>query len=635
MSERRTESILAAACFIAACVVGFVLAPLRGTWTDEAATIFAVGKPLMQVVSEIARHDVNPPGGYVVLWLWRQLGDSLVHLRSLSALLFGWCAVLTYWLGARFGRRVVGLLATLLFVATPLAQFLSAQARYPMLLTALVLASTLALVRLIERGDTKSIVVYAALAASAAYVHYFAVFFLVAHLVFLGVQRKQLASGKSVLYTLLLVFVLYAPWLPVLARQLIGREAAGGGEVVALPLLPALIAVYLTQGFHFWRLPSFWNETLGVAWPALPVVATLPFIGLVVLGLIDHRETGTYRRLLLVMAAVPFALFLAASLIFDMFAPHYFLPFLPFLCLLAAGGVVWLGSRQKIAAVVAATLTLIVAVGGIIELWQHPDEPENWRPIARVIDRYAGKGDAVLLPNLPARICYERYRTKPIDVYHVTMVRPGKQIVEAAMVGELLPVLQERYRRLWFVEYYASRFDPQGVIRRAAETTGGMSSVHALNADPRVSLHHWYLYQPFVAGGMSPLITFPDGPQHPQQLGEGWYASAGEAWWTADKAYAFLPAPDRDVEFVFEATVPLTLFADRPPVVTLQIGEQKIVADIDERGNVVVPPVEVPVGRWAAVSLTCDRTFVPDEHFDDRDTSRKCLFVQRLGWAER
>jgi hypothetical protein len=316
----------------------------------------------------------------------------------------------------------------------------------------------------------------------------------------------------------------------------------------------------------------------------------------------------------------------------DLFAPHYFLPFLPFLALLAADGARSLYRRTKAAAVMVGILTATVALGAVVEFWRHPDEPEGWRPVARAIDHAARAGDAVLLPNLAARLCYTLEKKDSLPVFHLTMVRPGQTVVTAEMVAEVLPLLGQRFRRVWYIDYYPARSDPTRAMERAARPPVGWVASSQIAADPRLSLKVWNLRDPFEVDGLSPLISFPDGPQHPSQLRAGWFPCGGDECWISGEVEAILP-PSNGAPLELLATVPVTLFGGRPPAVTVSMNGAPVETRIAADGRVVLgDAVDVGNDSAVAIKIQCDRTFVPDEIFHDGDRSRKCLLVRSLGW---
>lgn len=632
MNEQRTDSLLCLAFVLLGCAAGFALAGVRGTWTDEAATVFAVSKPLAQLWQAITQHDINPPGSYLLWGAWRLLGDSLAHLRALSGVLFGVTLALTYLLGKRLVNRPAGLLAATLLFLSPLALFLSAQVRYPMLLTALLLAASLALTELVSRGSKKAAVAWAILSVAVMYVHYFAAFVLLAHLVVIAVSWRGLPSRRLVWLAFIGMVLLFAPWLPVLVRQWLGRQAAAPGETVAFGHLLPLVFVYLTQGYHFWSLPSFWRELLAPGFNALPALMTLPMLTLAALGLFWRTEERFARRLLIGLALAPLAGYLLLSLGWPMFAPHYFLPFLPYLLLLVAAGLVYLWSKRRAAALALGLLVFLVPVGGSWEFLHQPDVPEGWRPIARAIAAAQGKGDAVVLPNLAARLCYRLHKVDSLPVYHWTMLELGQQVVNDNMVKNLLPMLRHEHRRLWVVQYYPGRFDPAGAVTRAALPDGGLQPSRRLAADPRVGLYLWYLREPFDQGGLSPRITFPDGPQHPFQLGDGWQPSDGDQWWIGAEAHAVLPFREAG-RLELDAYLPKTLFTDGVPQIELTMNGEPATVRVAEDGRVTVErTLPIAPAKWVAIRLRCDRTFVPDDIFHDGDRREKCLLVKQLGW---
>lgn len=633
MNDRRLEWIGSGLLFAAAVGLGLWQSAARGTWTDEAATIFAVGRPWGELWRTIVYHDVNPPGSYLVFSAWRRAGDSLFFLRSLSAVLFGLTAVLTL----RLGRRLIGRaawLAAALFLLSPLAQFYAAQVRYPMLLTAALLAATLALLDLAETGRKGAAIAWALFGAASFYLHYFAGFVLLAHGVFVWATGSRLAARRRTWVAFVVMVLLLMPWLPVWLHQLFGRQAAGGGEAVPWKTLLLLVPVYLTQGFHFWRLPAFWREVIAPGFPALPLLAALPFFALVVLGLRPRGEKDTRLPLLCCLTIVPFGAFFLVSLVLNLFAPHYFLPFLPFLVIAAGSGAGRLWRKSHAIAVAVSALSLTVAAGGAVELWQNPDVPEGWRPIAALIEKAATEGDAVLLPNLAARLCYERYRGDQPPVFHVTAATPGVQVVGRAAAEKTISELAARYRRALFVAYYPERFDPEDTVAAAVMRRGGEICPVFRQDDPRVRMEILYLHPPSAPGSLAPDIRFPYGPQHPAQLLAGWYPGDGEEWWTAARARVLLSQPPPEARLLIEAQAPLGLFGDPAPAVSVTVDGRTLASHLDPSGRLVLDEAAPAAGaKPVEVELRCDRVFLPDDLFQDGDRRPKCLLVRRIGWA--
>jgi len=636
-SDRRWDWPASGLLFVAAVGLGRWQGAARGTWTDEAATVFAVGRPWGELWRTVVYHDVNPPGSYFLFALWQRIGDSLFFLRSLSALFFGLSVVLTYHLGRRLLGRAAWLAAAL-FLLAPLSLFYAAQVRYPLPLTAVLLASTWALVDLAETGRKRAAVAWALSGAASFYVHYFAGFVLLAQGIFVLLAGRRLAARRRTWAAFVVLALLLLPWLPVWLHQLFGREAAGGGEPVPWKTLPPLVLVYLTQGFHFWRLPSFWRELIAPGFAALPLVAALPFSLLVALGLAPAGARDLRLLLVRCLTLIPLGSFLLVSLALNVFAPHYFLPFLPFLAIAAAGGVGWLWRKSRVFTVLATVSALTVAAGGAVELLHNPEVPEGWRPIAALIEDAAAEGDVVLLPNLAARLCYERHRRDALPVFHVTAATPGRQVVGPSAAEQTIGKLAARYRRAWYVAYYPGRFDPEAAAAAAVARRGGEIAAVTGQNDPRVRLELLYLRPPSSPGGLAPVIRFPAGPQHPAQLVAGWYPGEGEAWWTAGSALVLLPPPSPGARLHLEAQVPLSLFGDRSPAITARVDGRTLVPRIDQTGRLLLDEAsfgdEPPFGDGPLeVELHCDRTFVPDDLFHDGDRRPKCLLVREIGWG--
>ena len=68
MNEHTRDRLLVTGLGLIACAAGLVLASQRGTWTDEAATIFAVSKPLGEMLRDtVAVSQERENSGYWLL----------------------------------------------------------------------------------------------------------------------------------------------------------------------------------------------------------------------------------------------------------------------------------------------------------------------------------------------------------------------------------------------------------------------------------------------------------------------------------------------------------------------------------------------------------------------------------------
>ena len=208
-------------------------------WRDEAFTALAVAKPLGHML-DVVRADSAPPLGYLLQHFIAPLSPGATGLRLTSALAGTAAIPLSAALGRRAGGDRAGIASALLVMASPAFVLTARDARMYALAITLVLASTLLLVRAVERPSTMRWLSYAAVTTLALYTNYFAAFAVAAQLFAIGV-------------------VMRAVWRTALT-------AAVCAAVSAALLVPWLVAAHAqfthTSGF-FWVAPVGFSSTSG------------------------------------------------------------------------------------------------------------------------------------------------------------------------------------------------------------------------------------------------------------------------------------------------------------------------------------------------------------------------------------
>jgi mannosyltransferase len=161
--------------------------------------------------------DLTPPLYYLASWAMERFGSSPQLLRLVS-LLAGTAAIpLTYLLGLRTVGRKAATAAAILVALSPFLIFYSTEARAYALVMALVLGSTLALLRALETSRPSTWAIYALLSCAAIYTQYTAVFVLAAQLLwaFIGYPdaRRALIAANAA------AAIGFVPWLPALIKN--------------------------------------------------------------------------------------------------------------------------------------------------------------------------------------------------------------------------------------------------------------------------------------------------------------------------------------------------------------------------------------------------------------------------------
>ncbi len=192
-------------------------------WHDEGFTMMLVRMPVAQIIARTAR-DVHPPLYYLLLHYWIGVfGASETAARSLSALFLLAAVPLSYALVRRLWTESAARLAALFVAAGPFMIRYSQEARmYAMVAFLLLLATYLLLVAL-ERNRWFLWALYGLVMAAAFYTHYYAIFMVVVHWMYVATQTSRrhrrglwdpwwyLANG--------IMLAAFLPWLPTAYAQ--------------------------------------------------------------------------------------------------------------------------------------------------------------------------------------------------------------------------------------------------------------------------------------------------------------------------------------------------------------------------------------------------------------------------------
>lgn len=199
---------------------------------DELYAVRIQGFSLQSVASIVGRtafHEPHPPLSYLLYLPWvTLLGTMETTVRALPMLLGVISVALLGFVGRRIGGTWAGLAAAALLATNPLQIAFSQEARSYALAVMLTVAAHLFFLRSLGEASARNRIVYALLAAAAAYTHYFAVLALLPHglvalwLLFTGDEDSRRAARPT-----LLAFgcgmATFIAWLPALAFQIAGK----------------------------------------------------------------------------------------------------------------------------------------------------------------------------------------------------------------------------------------------------------------------------------------------------------------------------------------------------------------------------------------------------------------------------
>lgn len=187
---------------------------------DELSSYFIVtGHSLERVLYILNGHTVelSPPLYFVAAWLVERLGDS-VHALRLVSLLAGTAAIpMTYLLGRWTVSCRAGVAGAAVMALSPYLIFYSTEARAYALLTLLLLASTLALLKALRDGGRSWWTTYAVCSCAAMYTHYIAAFVLLAQVIWAWSAHHE--ARKPLIASNFAAAIAFLPWLPVLVKD--------------------------------------------------------------------------------------------------------------------------------------------------------------------------------------------------------------------------------------------------------------------------------------------------------------------------------------------------------------------------------------------------------------------------------
>ena len=366
----------------------------KSLWLDEGVSAMIARLSWPEFWNLLQWREGNMALYYLLLRGWVHIGSSEFALRSLSAI----AGVLTlpaiYLLGRGLHGRFAGLLAALLLALHPFHLRYSQEARsYALLGLTLVLAAYF-LARAVRSSSDKDWTAFVLFCALSIYLHFLAVFVVMALLLSLLFLPTQAVGVRKWLGILSLLGLLTAPaawyvfthrdiglidWIPEPSWPLVARCAtalAGVGGIAGI--LYAAVCV----------LPLVWRRIQSPAsGPEAPCgLWALPALWSVVPGL----------------------LLFGASLYRPVLVERYLLMSVPGVVLLASYAVAHLQDRLRLP--VAALLVLVSTFGTIRYFQTTSGEGEDWRGAVRHTIRHAQSGDIVLPDNGIVRPVFEYYR---------------------------------------------------------------------------------------------------------------------------------------------------------------------------------------------------------------------------------
>ena len=363
----------------------------QSLWWDELKTVQRASMSWAALLTDLAGHRAHLPLYFGLMRGWGILGNSAFAVRLFSVVwgVLGVAGI--FQLGRRLTSTSVGLTAAFLLAISPFHIWYSQEARMYSFLPSVLIFSHISLLKASEETKWTNWLSYALLTSIAVYTHYFALFVVMAHYVFLVLHLRQLRPQTARWFKMLvLVGLSLLPWALFIAT--------GGSSGDPIATVPG----WINKINWYDPLLTIWTFSVG---PGFGIAQWPGFLclGLFLLGLLTvasylpnpkAKHTGERpfasntlkARMLFLWLLLPIGIPYLISLDypfwqqnrFSLYLDRYLILALPPFLLLVAWGINRLAQTWK--RPILTPLFLLVALAtSSYSLWQQTHNPIHFR----------------------------------------------------------------------------------------------------------------------------------------------------------------------------------------------------------------------------------------------------------------
>ncbi|MCA9935338.1 MAG: glycosyltransferase family 39 protein [Ardenticatenaceae bacterium] len=437
----------------------------QSMWWDELKTLERATIPLQDLLADLISKRNHMPLYFLLMHPWVLVGQSAFILRFFSVIWGTLSVAEMYRVGRLVAGRAGGIVAALLLAVAPFHVWYSQEARmYTLLPFALLLAHDF-LLQIVRRegedGRSPSISLwlgYTLAMLVALYVHYFAIFIILAHYTYFAFHFRQMR--KVALHWFIAAFV-------------VGAFAAVWGTAVATTSGYSQAAPPWIAKIH-WYDPflTLWNFSAGFSLPldnfagtglcflyVMALLATLPFLR-------KQSKNWQASRLIFFWFIAPLFITTLVSLDwalthqsqFSIYMDRYLVIILPAFLLLVAWGLVTLTQARRRWLPLLIAIILMGTSMAQVSFHVNPEYArDDWAAALAHITQFAepgdviaGRGDVSLpLTSYPhADLPYLEFPPSDGDT-----ITPA---YDQVMRGRLA-TLDDNAKRIWLLEVYYSQ----------------------------------------------------------------------------------------------------------------------------------------------------------------------------------
>jgi hypothetical protein len=477
-SRQRIFVSLVVLCGVAFSLRLFTLGSqeLRG---DEGFSYQFAVLPATEIIPALSTvGEPHSPLHYFILHAWMWLaGESELAMRF-TAVVPGLLAVpLVFQVGRRFAGREFGLLLALLLALSHSQIWIGQDVRnHYTLVVFFTLLATWLLLQALEKGGTRWWVGYAGAAALTAHSHYYGVFALVAHGVYvavasgtmdylfrplltdsrIAVERRYYRPEAKGLWKWLgagvLAAVIFAPW-PLWTLGYMARQNLYDPSTPELAHYLTAVGLELTVGpaFDHWLAPWLFVMTLLLAgagaWTLL-------------------RERPAWGTMLVTWLGLALLVIFLVRFRRSVFNDYYLTVAAPAWWLLACTGLRHLGGYGRWGRSVAALMLMAWLAANSSGLARYYTDPLYNRTTG-----YRAVAAHVAAQSLANDVFVAHFPDPALEYYlrHIPIAQTMQPVSFGVPRGETEAALAElaaTYDRLWFVPAHHSNWDPENIAFR-------------------------------------------------------------------------------------------------------------------------------------------------------------------------
>lgn len=415
-------------------------------WLDEAAQLIESLRPFWQQFDLVA--DFHPPLYHILLHFWLYLGKTEVWARLLSVGFALGSIFLIYKIGKLLTDKKTALISALFLAISPYHLWYSQETRPYMVFLTFSLVSTYFLI-------AKKWLWYCLVLIFSLYTHYFTLFMLVSHIIYVFIFEKKYV--KNFLASSIISVVVFAVWMPKLLGQLaLGTNGLFQGWTDVVSVSPVKTIALTFAKFIFGRGTIDNNF--------LYAIVVLPVFVLFVFSLVATRKEKS-GKILAILFFIPFLISEIFSLFVSINAPQRLIFLLPIFYLILSSGINRLNHKLQLLAI---SIVFLISLGGVYQYYTDSNvQREQWREAVAFTEQENNLQSVALFVFPGPFAPYTWYTKGNIDAWGIAP--------KFILIDDDLRVLTYRLqtkKKIYLYQYLTGLTDPKEKTRKLLETQG-------------------------------------------------------------------------------------------------------------------------------------------------------------------